>query len=462
MRKYTPNRRSLYSPSLTLAIGLLLPLLTTADTNTPTTASKVEIISTDGLYSLSVNGQPFNVKGVGMGFARARDIDSLVAAGGNAFRTWETDRLDEQLATAVASELMVLVGLDVKKELQGFDYNDAAAVARQFNKVTATVDKYKNHPNVLGWIIVNEPNLMIGSDGQAAPVNAKVYNAIGDIVEYIHKHDSNHPATIAFAFTASLAEDIKTALARAPALDFISLQAYGALPAIPDVIQQLSLDRPFMVTEYGPLGHWEMPSTDWGREIEEPSGVKATGMVERMQGTLLNDASGKLIGSFAFLWGQKQERTPTWYGMFVASGERTAMVDELTRIWTGEYPENRVPSAWRITLDNKQPTDSIRLTPGQQVTVRVDVDDPENDPLDVRWQLMTEVVTRSQGGHIELEPASVPLTFEPTEHGKGYVSTKTIAPDEPGEYRLFAYATDNQGGVATANIPFLLEAVMDW
>ena len=329
------------------------------------------------------------------------------------------------------------------------------------DELTETIDKYKNHPNVLGWIIANEPNLMIGGDGQAVPADAKIYDAIGDIVEYIHQHDKNHPATVAFAFTASLVEDVTTALTHAPSLDFISLQAYGALPAIPDVIKQLSLDLPFMVTEYGPLGHWEMPATAWGREIEEPSGVKAVGMVERMQTTLLNDASGKLIGSFAFLWGQKQERTPTWYGMFVASGERTAVVDELTRIWTGDYPDNRAPSAWRITLDDKQPTDSIRLKPGQHVVARVDVEDPENDPLDVRWQLMREVVTRSQGGHTELEPASVPLEINPIAYGKGYISTDFITLNEPGEYRLFAYVTDNQGGVATANFPFLVEAAQN-
>ena len=123
-----------------------------------------------------------------------------------------------------------------------------------------------------------------------------------------------------------------------PSLDFVSLQAYGALSAIPERVAAMPGDWPFMITEYGPLGHWEMPATDWGREIEEPSGLKARGMRERMEPVILSDSTGRLIGSFAFLWGQKQERTPTWYGLFTADGARTASVDELTRWWTGHYP----------------------------------------------------------------------------------------------------------------------------
>jgi len=417
--------------------------------------SVVKISLHNNHWSLTVNNSPFEIKGAGIGRGDANSIASLAAAGGNAFRTWDTRNLGARLDAAQAHGLMVLVGLNVQKELQGFDYNDEAAVASQHAGVTAVIDKYKDHPALLGWIVANEPNLLVDNDGQLIPANPQVYDALNDIVRYIHAQDTAHPATITFAFTPTVNADITTALARIPKLDFVSLQAYGALPVLPDLVAELELNRPYMITEYGPLGHWEMPATTWGREIEEPSGSKARGMIDRLNAALEKDTDGRLIGTFAFLWGQKQERTPTWYGMFIASGERTATVDELTHHWTGKYPENRAPSAWDIAIDTAKPTDNIRLRPEQRSVASVDVQDQESDQLEARWELMKEVDTRSQGGHFEAKPDSVSFAFEPMVDDSTTISW--VAPTEPGEYRLYAYVFDGHGGVATANIPFLVK-----
>ena len=48
-------------------------------------------------------------------------------------------------------------------------------------------------------------------------------------------------------------------------------------------------------------------------------------------------------GSFAFLWGQKQEYTSTWYALFMDSGLPTEAIDVLQFCWSGSYPENKSP-----------------------------------------------------------------------------------------------------------------------
>lgn len=416
--------------------------------------SVVSIIERKGKSELLVNNQPFQVNGVGMGYTDAQGVERLAAAGGNAFRTWDTQHLDIQLQAAFNHDVMVLVGLDVGKELQGFDYSDEQAVDVQHQRLLDVVQKYKDHPNVLGWIMGNEPNLMVSGDGELIPANPLVYAAIGRLARDIQRVDPDHPVTVAFAFTPTLAQDIDAALQAIPDLDFLSLQAYGALTVLPRFYTDLDVPLPYMITEYGPLGHWEMPATTWGREIEELSGDKAVGMRARMDGSIINDPTGKLLGSFAFLWGQKQERTPTWYGLFLKSGEKIASVDELIRVWTGRWPDNRAPSAWTITLDDKPAGASVTIRRGQRVSSTAVINDPENDALDIRWELLEEVDVRSHGGHFEQQPDSLPLDNAEM-HQEGEVQTLNFdVPDTPGDYRLFVYAVDGNGGAATANIPF--------
>ena len=419
-------------------------------------ASVVSIVERAGKVQLLVDNKPFLVNGAGMGFTDAQGIKRLADAGGNAFRTWDTRSLDVQLEAALENGLMVLVGLDVGKELQGFDYSDEAAVKAQHQQLMNVVARYQNHPSILGWILGNEPNLMVSGDAQLVPVNALVYDAIGHLARDIKNTDTDHPVTVAFALTPTLSLDIDAALNAIPDLDFISLQAYGALPVLPQIFTDLNVSLPYMITEYGPLGHWEMPATSWGREIEELSGDKARGMRARMDGSIVNDPTGKLLGSFAFLWGQKQERTPTWYGLFLESGEKIASVDELTHVWTDQWPDNRAPVAISMTLDDKPAGASVTIGKGARVRAAAVINDPENDALSLRWELLEEVDVRSHGGHFEQIPAQVEIADATLKTVDELATIDFMSPEKAGEYRLFVYALDGKGGAATANIPFLV------
>jgi hypothetical protein len=413
------------------------------------------VVKQNNQYALTVNGQPYDVRGVGLGYSNDENILALKEAGGNTFRTWELTHIEQELVMAEKLGLMIAVGIPTGKELLGFDYDNEEAVAEQFVWVTAVIEKYKNHPNVLLWVINNEPNLLFDDKEKLKEVNPKVYAAMGDIIDYIHRIDPNHPVT--FSLAGANPKDIAQVLKYAPNIDILSVQSYGGLVGLPDSIFQSDADKPYMVTEFGPMGHWELPTTEWNREIEEPSAVKATGMAKRMQDVIIDDKTGKIIGSFVFFWGQKQERTPTWYGMFNEAGEQTASIDELTRIWTGQYPANRAPLSKAITINNTQAIENIRLKPEQPSTVKVQVNDSEDAPLTHKWVLMKEVETRSQGGHFEAKPAALALQILKSNVQPDFVEMTFNAPDEVGEYRLFNYAHDGKNKVGNANIPFMVE-----
>jgi hypothetical protein len=402
-------------------------------------AVKVEVVRTEDGYMLLRGGKPYTVNGVGMG---RNDIENFAAQGGNSIRTWNTGRRGESvrplLDKAHEHGVTVALGLSMRKERHGFDYDDAEAVAAQLERMREEVLKYRDHPAVLVWLIGNELNLNY--------TNPRVFDAVNDVAEMIHELDPNHPVTTP---TAGFKPEVnKEILARAPALDFISFQMYGSIFDFREDLARSDFDAPFMVTEWGTIGYWETETTEWGAPFESTSSEKADVFLRAYE-DVLQPLEGQLLGSYAFFWGQKQERTPTWFGMLTEDGNETEVVDVMHHVWTGQWPDNRTPRVERLLLDGKGGRVSVVLAPGQQYEVVLDVVDPENGPLIYRWELKPESAATSAGGDYE----------EPIANLEGYLvdpaAAKTLltAPP-PGTYRLFAYAEDDQLQIAHANIPF--------
>jgi hypothetical protein len=105
--------------------------------------------------------------------------------------------------------------------------------------------------------------------------NPSVWDAVDDVAKMIHELDPNHPVTTPLAdFRPDVIAEIQ---ARAPAIDFISFQVYGGLFGLPDGIAETGFDGPFMVTEWGTIGYWEMESIRWAadRLVRVPLGTEA-------------------------------------------------------------------------------------------------------------------------------------------------------------------------------------------
>lgn len=302
--------------------------------STQVSAAQVRIAQEADGYRLLVDGAPFVIKGAGLGNG---SMETLAARGGNALRTWRVDpdpqRQRALLDRAQRNGLKVAVGIEFGNQRHGFDYDDAAAVKQQLQRVLAQVRQSAAHPAVLMWVVGNELNLDY--------TNPKVWNAVGEIAEAIHAIDPDHPVTTTLAgFDKQLIDQLKT---RAPALDLIAVQLYGDIAALPQKLHESGWRGPYVVTEWGPTGHWESPTTRWGAPIEDDSTRKALLLEQRYRSYIASDTRQGL-GSFVFLWGDKQERTPTWYGLFLPSGEATPSVDTLQLLWTGQWPASRAPA----------------------------------------------------------------------------------------------------------------------
>ncbi|HWD93127.1 MAG TPA: hypothetical protein VG938_12350 [Verrucomicrobiae bacterium] len=402
--------------------------------------TKAEIRKTDGGYQLYVNGRPFWIKGAGLG---SGTMEQLAARGGNSIRTWGTGGGEALLARAEKNGLYVTLGLDVGRERNGFDYNDPAMVARQLERLKAQVLRYKDQRALIIWAIGNELNLNAK--------NPKVWDAVNGISKMIHQVDPNHLTTTPLAgVNQQLLHELKT---RAPDLDLLAVQMYADIVNLPRYLREAQWDGPYIVTEWGATGHWESPKTDWGAVIENDSTVKA-GLYETRYDTVIAADPKHCLGSYAFLWGQKQERTPTWYGVFLSSGEQTESVDVLQRLWSGNWPANRSPQIKGAWLNGETSRQSVHLKPGATCTAKVLANDPDNDTLAYSWEILKESSATSVGGDFEAKPSSLPGLIQ----NPALSEVSLSAPQQSGAYRLFAYIRDGQGHAAHVNIPFYVDA----
>ena len=418
-----------------LSLHLLLPAFVGKILAQQQTITKVEVRKLDGRYQLLRNHQPYFIKGAG----GARYMDRIAEYGGNSIRTWSTQKGDEVLNNAGKFGLTVTMGLNVARERHGFDYNDTVAVQRQLEVLRQEVRKYKNHPALLIWGIGNELNLHY--------TNPKVWDAVNDIAEMIHEEDPNHPVTTMLAGINK--KEIDYLKARCPALDLLSVQVYGGLASVPSQLRSAGWEGPYMVTEWGPTGHWEGLQTSWKAPIEETSSEKAAVYKSRYQYSMERDKE-KCLGSYVFLWGQKQERTPTWYGLFTDKGEESEVVDVMQFLWSGKWPLNQAPHLYSFQLNGQKATDDVVLKAGQKYEALAIVFDPNNDKLTYRWELLDEATKVGEGGDHEDKPNSWTNRIGIASGGRAALT----APEKAGAYRLFVYVSDGRNKVATANIPF--------
>jgi hypothetical protein len=422
-------------PSLVLMTFLVAGYRLKAQSLNPV---KVEVRKADNRYKLYRGGQPYFIKGAG-----GTDYsDRLAQYGGNSIRTWGTRNGEDVLQKAKGLGLTVTMGLNVARERHGFDYNDTTAVKEQLETLRQEVRKYKNHPALLVWGIGNELNLN--------SKNPKVWDAVNDIAKMIHQEDPNHLTTTMLAGVNK--KEVDYIKARCPQLDILSVQVYAGLAGVPEQVRAAGWEGPYIVTEWGPTGHWECLQTSWKAPIEETSSEKAAVYKSRYTYSVERDKE-QCLGSYVFLWGQKQERTPTWYSLFTEEGEESEVVDVMHYLWSGKWPRNQAPHLYSFQIDGKKVTDDIVLKPANSYAATVTAFDPNGDKLRYRWELLREARKVGEGGDREERPESIGNAITTGSPGKATLE----APAKEGAYRLFVFVTDGNNNVATANIPFYVK-----
>jgi hypothetical protein len=316
-------------------------------------------------WQLLRGGEPYVIKGAG----GTGSPELLRKLGGNSIRTWGAEQLEAEVAAAEKNGLTVCAGLWVGHRRHGFNYDDPAQVARQAEQVRQTVLKFKDSPSILLWAVGNE---MEGPGGDGD--DPAVWAAVNDLAKLVKQLDPSRPTMTVVAEIGGAR--VRSVHARCPDVDILGINSYGGAATLGRRYREAGGTKPYVLTEFGPPGPWEVAKLKWGAPVEPSSTEKAATYRRAYQAAA--DDRALCLGSYAFLWGSKQETTATWYGMLLPDGSRLGPADALAEAWSGRPPPNRCPVIASLTVAGPAEVEA-----GATVKAALAASDPDGDPLAV-------------------------------------------------------------------------------
>ncbi len=398
---------------------------------------RTQIVKRHHGWELVRDGKPYFIKGAGGGYSLA----VLKACGGNSGRTWGADGIGKELRQAAKLHMTVTVGFWLGHPSDGFNYHDAAAVHAQYERCRRYVLKYRDDPAVLMWGIGNE--MENGYDHKI------LWKAVEQIARMCHRLDPNHPTMTVVAEIGG--HKVAKINKYCPDIDVIGINSYGGGPTLYRRYLKAGGYKPYVITEYGPPGTWEIGRNDIGLPVEETSTQKAAAYSATYRNSILA-GRGLCLGGYAFTWGWKVEATPTWYGLILPDGRRLGAVDALQHFWTGHWPTHRCPSMRSIKLAG-----SGKIKPDGFIHATVSTSEPGGGRLKYDWILRRDISNLNIVGGLG---GAMPRRYRRaiTDNGRPTVTVKM--PTRGGYYRLYCYVYNSYNGAAVGNIPLLDEGVV--
>jgi len=294
---------------------------------------------------------------------------------------------------------------------EGSRYTDCADLdadsfwKSELKSILNSVRLFKNSTAILWWTVGNEMELEI--DVEAG--TECLWRRIDWLVRAVKAEDPDHPVGTVLAGAG--APKVKSIARLCQSLDFLGINTYGdSSLRVGSSLLASGWRKPYAITEFGPTGHWEAPLTSWGAYIEESSTQKAPRYLATCHAC---EADANCLGSFAFVWGWKWEKTGTWYGMFNewkavtegvganCTGCESETVAVMEQCWKGEQTPAS-PSLLSVSVDGTRlPGYRFSVNRSQQVQLQVEATHPKGHNLTAVWAVTEEIVSDAVGGAAE-------------------------------------------------------------
>ncbi|MEU3641905.1 discoidin domain-containing protein [Lentzea sp. NPDC034063] len=399
----------------------------------PQPGTGVRVTGSQGNWRLTVDGQPWVVKGLTWGppaADAARYMPELKSMGVNTLRTWGTDASTRPLLDAAAANgLRVINGFWLQPgggPGSGGCVNyvtDGQYKADMLGQIRQWVTTYKDHPGVLMWNVGNESilglqNCYSGAELETQRVEYAKY--INEAARAIHAIDTNHPVTNTDAWTGAWVY-LK---AHTPDLDLYSVNSYGNVCKVRQDWISGGYTKPYILTEAGPAGEWEVPNDANGVPAEPTDVQKRDGYTQAWN--CIIGHTGVSFGGTLFHYGTEYDFGAVWFNLTPA-GEKRLSFYSVQKAFGGATPANTPPV---ISAMNVPQT----IAAGAPLNIDVAASDPNGDAI--QWSAAFNSKYIDNSGGLAATPVQV----------NGNRLTVT-APDRLGVWKVYVMAEDGRGNI---------------
>lgn len=413
--------------------------------------STVEVTGSDGAWNLEVDGEPYTVRGFTWGpdFAEADHyMPPLVDMNANTVRTWGTgEETQELLDSAASHDMRVMMGFWLQPGggpgsggCPDYRTDDEYKSSTKAD-ILAQVEAYKDHPAVLMWNIGNEALLNFDQcfSGDDLEEVRDAYAAfVNEVSTEIHAADPNHPttSTVAYAGSWPYLRD------NAPDLDLLAINAYGDVCNIAENWEEGDYGKPYVLTEGGAAGEWEVEDDENGVPLE-PSDIEKSEALPHSWDCLM-EHDGVALGATFFHYGIEGDFGGVWFNIIPGDNKRLGYYS-IAETWGADISGMNQPPR----IEQMDVPDSTGVATGETFTVSVDATDPDGDPIDYTVMQNSKYIDGAGG----TEEADVAETGDGT--------FEVTAPETPGVWKFYVFAEDGQGnvGVETRSVRVVPEQV---
>jgi hypothetical protein len=405
----------------------------------------VRIAGSQGNWQLLVNNAPWQVKGLTWGppasEAGAR-LPGLKAIGVNTVRTWGTDASSKPLFDAAAANGMrVIAGYWLQPGGGPGSGGCANYVTDTTYKANALADirrwttEYKDHQGVLMWNVGNESVLGLQNCYSGAELEQQriaYASFVNEASKAIHAIDPNHPVTSTDAWTGAWPYYQQYT----PDLDLLAVNSYGNVCQVKQDWINGGYTKPYILTEAGPAGEWEVPNDANGVPAEPTDVQKRDGYLQAWN--CIVGHTGVALGGTLFHYGIENDFGAVWFNL-TPGGEKRLSYYAVRQAFGGAGGGNTAPVINSMTLSR-----TTDVPAGGTITVNVNATDPDGDPLTHEFKV--------GGKYIDGSGALVSTPFS----GSGPF-TVTV-PERLGVWKLYDYVRDGKGNVGIETRSFRVVA----